>query len=120
MRRFVRIAGDIQNLPFTIEQICDFVKSKTRPEAEIETTISAWSPVPVIYLNGDFLPTYFDLSAHPDIRVSVDTDGKLQIWSNFDLTRNYNEPPKCDCGIHKAMGLEYPYHSDWCTLKKIK
>lgn len=116
-KRYIRVTGDIVNNIFSLNQVMEYLKGIFHTEVELDMSASAWSSDPNIYAVGPTLPSYFDLSCHPEIKVLL-VDDKLSVYTNFDPKRNYNEGPKCECGIEATKGKEYHWHSHWCPLYK--
>jgi hypothetical protein len=118
-KRFVKVAGPLENLPYSIEQLTGILQKHFGEDAEIDASASAWSIYPSIYVTSTRLPSYADLQEYPEIRIYENPDKTLKIFCNFDPEKDYQAEQKCECGVHITHGIEYNRHSYYCPLFKV-
>lgn len=116
IRRFVKVKADLSVLPFSLDQIKELLLKHFGYDTEIDVNSSAWSPNHSIYLVGTRFPSYFDLQTYPEVLLTLNSDNTLNIQSNFDVNKDYNAGPQCECGVHVTHGKEYKWHSYYCPL----
>ena len=116
--RYVKVAGDIDSLPLSIDQLSELLRKHFSYKIEVDVSASAWTSTPSIFIKGNGLPAYIDINQHPEVRVFLQNDGSVKIITNFDIDKDYQEATKCQCGISTTHGENYHWHSYYCPLSR--